>query len=643
MEPISSFDSSAERYQIALEAAGIGIWDHDLLADTIFFSANSQQLFGFPEGYHFTRDELFARIFAGDRDRLVKQMNESLDPNLKAAYDIEFRITDQEGAVITRWVRAKGKAYFNDESIPYRLTGTLQDITTEVKARETQQKLLALVDNSIELMSILENDQKNSYLNRAGMEMLGFDNLQQVYETPISALHTPEDIAFVEANVLPSVFQKGRWSGMMNVRHLKTGEIFPVYNNTVRIEDNVTGEPIAIGAVMRDMRPEMATRRAIEESERNFRNLVMQAPVGICIIKGDDLLVELVNDSFLDASNKTREELLNKPLTDVFPEASNQGFDILLKKVLQTGIPYFGKEYEILQQKNGESSKAYADFTFQPLHEPDGSISRIMTLSFDVTDKVLARKKLQENEEELQRRVSERTAELEEKNKALEEFTYVSSHDLQEPIRKIRMFMDLVKTAEYSSFKDSSRHRFNKIEESVDRMSTSLKDLLNFASLNKEVKKETVDLNNILRNVLDDLELMINEKNAVLDISELPTIEAVPVQMNQLFYNLLINSLKFSREGVIPHITIKYERLEGNSNAFIITIADNGIGFEQEKEEKIFGMFQRLHTRDKYDGTGIGLALCKKVVENHDGKIWARSTPGEGAAFHIMLPLNLTS
>lgn len=643
MEQISSFDSSAERYQIALEAAGIGIWDHDLIADTIFFSANAQQLFGFDEGYNFTREELFARIFAGDRERLVTQVKESLDPNLKSAYDIEFRITDQVGELVIRWVRAKGKAYFNDDSIPYRLTGTLQDITTEVKARETQQKLLALVDNSIELMSILENDQKNSYINRAGMEMLGFDNLQQVYETPISALHTPEDIAFVEANVLPSVFQKGRWSGMMNVRHLKTGEIFPVYNNTVRIEDNVTGEPIAIGAVMRDMRPEMATRRAIEESERNFRNLVMQAPVGICIIKGDDLLVELVNDSFLDASNKTREELLNKPLTDVFPEARNQGFDILLKNVLQTGIPYFGKEYEIMQQKNGESSKAYADFTFQPLHEPDGSISRIMTLSFDVTDKVLARKKLQENEEELQRRVTERTAELEEKNKALEEFTYVSSHDLQEPIRKIRMFMDLVKTAEYSSFKDASRLRFNKIEESVDRMSTSLKDLLNFASLNKEVKKENVDLNNVLRNVLDDLELMINEKNAVLDICDLPGIEAVPVQMNQLFYNLLINSLKFSREGVVPHISIKCEVLDGNNNAFIMTIADNGICFEQEKEEKIFGMFQRLHTRDKYDGTGIGLALCKKVVENHDGKIWARSTPGEGAAFHIMLPLNLTS
>ncbi|RYF83763.1 MAG: PAS domain S-box protein, partial [Chitinophagaceae bacterium] len=489
---------SIDRYQMALEAAGIGIWDNDLLTDTIHLSGYAYELFNLPKGVQPTLEELLAHVHPVDRERIHAKLKDCFDPAIKASYDNEYRIVDPQNGQVLHWLRAKGKVYFSEVNLPYRFTGTIQDISNEIRARETQQKLLSLVDNSIELMSILENDQTNSYLNKAGMEMLGFDNMQQVKETPISNLHTPEDIAFVEANVLPSVITTGRWSGIMNVRHLKTGEIFPVYNNTIRIDDPITKEPLAVGAVMRDMRPEVAAQKALEESEKNFRTLVMQAPVGICIVKGEDFIVEMANDHFLEVSWKSREEMHGRKVADVFPEATSQGFIEMLRTVVNTGKPFYGRETEVLQERDGESRTVYIDFTFQPLFEADGTVQRILDLSIDVTDKVLAKKRLQESEEELQKRVEERTAELEKKNNELEEFTYVSSHDLQEPIRKMKLFREMIYERDYDNLSAFSKEKFEKIGESLERMSTSLKDLLSFASLEKQETKEKVDLNKIL-------------------------------------------------------------------------------------------------------------------------------------------------
>lgn len=148
---------------------------------------------------------------------------------------------------------------------------TLHDLRPELAAQEAKQRLITLVDNSVELMSILEMDGKNSYINKAGMDLLGFETVQEVADTPITQLHTPEDFAFVQANVLPVVMKEGRWDGTMNVRHLKTGEIFPVQNNCIRIDDAITGEPLCVGAVMRDLRPELKARQAYIEEQKKLQ------------------------------------------------------------------------------------------------------------------------------------------------------------------------------------------------------------------------------------------------------------------------------------------------------------------------------------------------------------------------------------
>jgi light-regulated signal transduction histidine kinase (bacteriophytochrome) len=260
-------------------------------------------------------------------------------------------------------------------------------------------------------------------------------------------------------------------------------------------------------------------------------------------------------------------------------------------------------------------------------------------------------------EEELEQRVDERTADLQESNKSLkrantelEQFTYVSHHDLQEPLRKIIMFSDMVQSDNKNQLTEASQQRLERVTSAARRMSAALRDVLDYASLNREEAAVQVDLEEVLAAVQQDLELLITEKKANIMSQTLPTVNAIPGQMHQLFYNLINNALKFTNPGKQPVINItcrKLDKTEASTHTelnlgkhyYHIMVQDNGIGFQPDAAERIFGMFQRLHSKDAYAGTGIGLALVKKVVMNHHGKIWAESSPGEGSSFNVLLPV----
>jgi signal transduction histidine kinase len=203
----------------------------------------------------------------------------------------------------------------------------------------------------------------------------------------------------------------------------------------------------------------------------------------------------------------------------------------------------------------------------------------------------------------------------------------------------------MISHRDFDKLSEDSRNYFSKINAAASRLSGSLKGLLDFNSLNREEQYEETDLSTIIENVCSDLELLIEQKKARLIIQSLPVIRGIPVQMQQLMYNLVNNALKFSGADGEPIIRIEcgettYEEDNYRKTYHHITVADNGIGFAPENAEKIFVIFQRLHDRRTYSGTGIGLALCRKVVQNHNGKIWAESKDGAGATFHILIPKN---
>jgi PAS domain S-box-containing protein len=260
-------------------------------------------------------------------------------------------------------------------------------------------------------------------------------------------------------------------------------------------------------------------------------------------------------------------------------------------------------------------------------------------------------------EEELEKRVVARTEELqltnlqlERSNQELEQYAYVASHDLQEPLRKILTYSSILQRQLELAPGTPPANTLLKITHAAERMSSLIYDLLNFSRLSKtEVIHEPVDLNRVLHDVMTDLELVVQQKGATLVADALPMVRAIPLQMNQLFYNLLNNSLKFSRDNVPPQIIVRATSLPTqdvteNKNLLPhraythITLTDNGIGFNAGDAAQIFEVFRRLHTRDIYPGSGIGLALCRKIARNHDGDIYATGSEGQGATFHMLLP-----
>ena len=266
----------------------------------------------------------------------------------------------------------------------------------------------------------------------------------------------------------------------------------------------------------------------------------------------------------------------------------------------------------------------------------------------------LLEQKVNERTEEIKKinqKLNEQNRELELKNADLASFTFVASHDLKEPLRKIEIYAEKISRTEKQFFSENGKIHFDRIIASTKRMQNLIDSVSQYAQTGSvDLEFKPVDLNQIAAHAIEILNETIIEKGAVIEYSNLPTIDAISEQMEQLFTNLIGNAIKYSKSGDTPFIKIVAQKIKAGEKANLLTadawkidFSDNGIGFDERYLEKIFQMFQRLHNKDTYSGTGIGLAICKKIAENHKGLITASSSPGEGSTFSVFLPLTLNS
>lgn len=276
--------------------------------------------------------------------------------------------------------------------------------------------------------------------------------------------------------------------------------------------------------------------------------------------------------------------------------------------------------------------------------------AKLKTINKNLENEVNERKVSEEKVKQLNRELLENIARLESANKDLDRFAFMASHDLQEPLRKIRTFSDIL-FVKYKDIVDSdAKVHIARIQNAAERMQNLIKDILTFSKIsNEDDSFVSYDLNLIVKDVLSDLEGEISEKKGILHVETLPHLEVNPGLMRPLFYNLLGNALKYAKKDTPPQIKVRYESsaagpdVAGNpglSKYCRILIEDNGIGFEQKYAEQIFDMFRRLHLSSEFEGTGVGLALCKKIVEKHKGFISARSRVNQGTVFIISLPFS---
>jgi len=390
-------------------------------------------------------------------------------------------------------------------------------------------------------------------------------------------------------------------------------------------------------------------QRKIEENERNLRSTILQAPVAMCIFRGPQYIVEIANSRMLDFWGKTQQQVQDKPIFEGLPEAREQGFEDLLYSVYTTGKPVSAEAVPVTLPRSGQVENVYVNFVYEAFREPDQSISGILAVAVDVTAQILAHQKIEETVEKRTRELADSNENLQRTNSELAQFAYIASHDLQEPLRKISVFSQMLENTASEALSGRAADYLAKIKTSAGRMTALVRDVLAYSELGKkEDAFQRLDLGKTIQAIVSDYELLIEQKKADIIVKGLPVIEAIPLQMTQLFANLISNALKYVDPDKNPIITVSASNasmeeifragLHTGIDYVKIQVSDNGIGIAPEHVDQIFSIFKRLHRKSEFEGTGIGLAICRKIAQNHRGEINAQDSSNSGAVFNIYLP-----
>lgn len=373
----------------------------------------------------------------------------------------------------------------------------------------------------------------------------------------------------------------------------------------------------------------------LQSGDYAYRVLIEKFGEGALNLTEDGLIV-YTNVYFCNFVGLPYEKVVGTSIFQYIDETSQEEF----KSLFATSLNKNAKGEIYLRIKEA-LIPVYVSLTSLQPHLP--TIGMIVT---DLTEKKNMEMERLQNEKLL----AEKNIELQNQNAELASFSYIASHDLQEPLRKIQAFSSRILQKEGQLLSESGRDYFARIVDSASRMQKLIEALLNYSRTNTvDIILEPTDLNVVLEDVIRDLKEEIDANNVIIESEPLPTVNIFPLQFHQLFCNIITNSIKYRAPGAQPKIRITQNLVDAtdvdekaikDTKYWKISFRDNGIGFEPQHGERIFDLFQRLHSRDEYEGTGIGLAICKKIMQNHHGFIKAEGDPNDGSIFHIYIPVD---
>ncbi len=390
------------------------------------------------------------------------------------------------------------------------------------------------------------------------------------------------------------------------------------------LEENVARRTAELTTLNESLKRELEQRERIEtalrDSEAMYHSLVEHAPLSI-YRKDLEGHVVFGNVSYGKDLGIDIADLIGKTDFDLFSEEQASHYVADDRRVIETGAPL-----RKVERHEGAQGTIFVEVLKTPIYDHRGNCTGTQGIFWDVTEEYEARRKLEES-----------TSELKRSNEDLAQFAYVASHDLQEPLRMITSYMQLLELR-YSELLDESGREFVHFAmDGAERMKNLIRALLEYSRIGtKAAPHEPVPLDDVLSDVLSVLQVAIQETGATVTYDPLPEVPCDRIQISQLLQNLIGNALKFCRDRP-PEIHISATR-QSKQRKWTFSVRDNGIGIDAAHLDRIFVIFQRLHSREAYPGTGIGLALCKRIIERHHGKIWVESEPGNGTVFHFTLP-----
>ncbi len=392
----------------------------------------------------------------------------------------------------------------------------------------------------------------------------------------------------------------------------------------------------AAALILRDIEARRRAEAQLAQERNLLRNLIDAIPDHIYVkdLEGRFMLDNVAHRSFLGVDSF--EKLVGHTVFDFAPRELASIYHADDQSVFETGTPILNREEPAVDP---EGKLVWLLTNKVPLRDLNGQSIGLVCVGSDISERKASEEKL---------RIF--AAQLERSNAELRDFASVASHDLQEPLRKIRAFSDRLRLKCGDVLEEQGLDYLDRMQKAAGRMQTLIQDLLTLSHVTSRAQPfVTVDLNAVMGEVLSDLEIPIEQTRALIEVAKLPTIDADPVQMRQLFQNLLSNAVKFHKPGQPPEVIVSARILPAQEHQIAgagpgddlcqLVVADNGIGFEEQYVEQVFTLFQRLHSRQEYEGTGIGLAVCRKIASRHGGSIVAKSEKGQGATFIVRLPV----
>ena len=630
------YQESAIKLKEAVKAGNVGLWDWDLVTNKVFYSAEWKSQIGYAEN-EITDDfeEWRTRVHPDDLERTLESVQKSIDEASKDNI-VEFRFMHKDG--VYRWIMAHSSIILDENGKPIRMVGSHTDITeqkrTEEQLRQSENKLRSVLDATPFPIAVVGLEDDNIFFwSQSAFDLFGH-----------TAPTTSEwyEIAYPDPDYRKDVIN--RWKPFLEIardtgRPVNTGEYkIACKDGSERIcELYATFLPDSLIVTFNDITDRKQTENSLLESEMQFRQVFENVGVGIALYQptddGGDFIFKDINPAGAKMGQKPRADHIGKSVLEVYPGVKDLGLFAVFQEVWQTGVL---KHHHTAQYKDDKVSFWVDNYVSKlPLGD-------IMAVYEDVTQQKQAEETLKNVNLALETRVAQRTGELAEANKELEDFVYSVSHDLRAPLRSISGFAQIIDRRHKTSLNEEGQHYFDNIIKASQQMGDLIDDLLRFSRMGrKSFEPETVALNEVLKSAIETLSDQINATNAQVVIpKQMPAIQGDVALTTHVFINLIENAIKYQKADEAPVVDIG---IEAEDKHVVVSVADNGIGIAPEYHEKIFNIFQRLHNQSEYPGTGIGLAAVKKALQMMGGRVWVESELGKGSVFKIEIPMTIST